>query len=154
MSGPAVPLEIIARGVIIRNRRILVARDVAACWHFLPGGHIETGEAVEAALIRELREELDSPATITGFVGVVEYGYSSGGRDRHEFNLVFEAELEAAAPTSQESHLEFTWLALDALPDTDLRPAALNEAVQEWVENRIPFWRPWNNTRGAEDQQI
>lgn len=148
------PLEIIARAVIIRDRRILVARDVAACWHFLPGGHIETGEVIEAALVRELREELGSPATITGFAGVGEYGYASGGCDRHELNLVFEVESDAAALTSQEDHLEFTWLTLDALPDTDLRPAALNEAVQEWVENRMPFWRPWNNTRGAEGQQV
>lgn len=135
------PLEIIARAVIIRAGRLLVARDVAAAWFFLPGGHVETGEAIEAALLRELREELGCAATVLGFVGAVEYGYVSGGRDRHELNLVFEVELDAAAPASQEAHLEFCWVPMGSLAETALRPEPLKTGVQQWTENRVPFWR-------------
>lgn len=137
----SVPLEIIARAVIIWGGRLLVARDVAASWYFLPGGHVETGESVEAALIRELGEELGSAATVVDFVGAVEYGYASGGRDRRELNLVFEVELDAAAPTSQEDHLEFCWIPMNDLPETVLRPEPLKTGVQQWAENRVPFWR-------------
>lgn len=146
-TAASVPTEIIARGVVIREGRILAARDRAQLWYFLPGGHVETGEIIEAALVRELREELGCTATVIGFVGVVEYGYPVGETYRQELNLVFEVTLEAAQPTSQEDHLEFTWLRLDALPSTDLRPESLRDALLTWVENRTPFWRPWHNTR-------
>jgi 8-oxo-dGTP diphosphatase len=135
------PLEIIARAVVIRAGLLLVARDLVATWFFLPGGHVETGEAVEAALLRELREELGCAATVVGFVGVVEYGYVNGGRDRRELNLVFEVELDAAAPAGQEDHLEFCWIPLDSLAQTALRPEPLKTGVQQWTENRVPFWR-------------
>lgn len=135
------PLEIIARAVVIRAGRLLVARDVAASWYFLPGGHVETGESVEAALIRELGEELGSAATVVDFVGAVEYGYASGGRDRRELNLVFEVELDTPAPAGQEDHLEFCWIPMDSLTETALRPEPLKTGVQQWAENRVPFWR-------------
>ena len=135
------PLEIIARAVIIRAGWLLVARDVAASWCFLPGGHVETGEAVEAALLRELREELGCAAMILGFVGAVEYGYVNAGRDRRELNLVFEVELAATAPDSQEDHLELSWVPMNGLAETALRPEPLRTGVQQWAENRVPFWR-------------
>lgn len=141
MSNPAAPLEIIARAVIIRAGRLLVVRDVAACWYFLPGGHVETGEAVEAGLLRELREELGSAATLLGFVGAVEYGYCSGGRDRHELNLLFEVELHSTAPASREDHLEFCWIPVTDLSRTALRPEPLKTGLRQWAENRTPFWR-------------
>lgn len=141
VSGSAAPLEIIARAVIIRAGRILLARDAAASWYFLPGGHVETGEAVAAGLLRELREELGSAATLIGFVGAVEYGYAGGGRDRHELNLLFEVQLDAAAPGSLEDHLEFRWIPVHDLSRTALRPEPLATGLQQWAENRTPFWR-------------
>lgn len=135
------PLEIIARAVILRAGRILVARDVTTHWYFLPGGHVESGEAVETALLRELSEELGSAATVVGFVGAVEFGYSSGGRDRHELNLLFEARLDAAAPGSREAHLEFCWIPVNELSGTELRPEPLKTGLRQWAENRTPFWR-------------
>ncbi|HEX2299736.1 MAG TPA: NUDIX domain-containing protein [Pseudonocardiaceae bacterium] len=135
------PLEIITRAVIIRAGQLLVARDLAASWYFLPGGHVESGEPVEAALLRELGEELGCGATVVGFVGAVEYGYVSGGCARRELNLVFEVDLDAAAPKSQEDHLEFCWVPMAGLAQTALRPEPLRTGVQQWAENRVPFWR-------------
>jgi len=43
---PTPATEIIARAVVIRDRRILAARQRAKRWYFLPGGHVEVGEAV------------------------------------------------------------------------------------------------------------
>ena len=139
---PTVATEIIARAVVIRDRRILAARQRAKRWYFLPGGHVEPGEAVEPALTRELREELALPATVTGFVGVVEHAYTEDGSHHHELNVIFEVDLGCAEPVSQEDHLEFSWLSLDAIEDTDLRPGPLKAALQAWTENPVPFWQP------------
>lgn len=35
---------------------------------------------------------------------------------------------------SREAHLEFTWLALAGLTDTDLRPGRLKDSLLQWTE--------------------
>ncbi|MGH3797572.1 MAG: NUDIX domain-containing protein [Pseudonocardiaceae bacterium] len=141
MTAPAT--EIIARAVIRRDGRLLLARERTKSWSFLPGGHVEPGERVETALVREIAEELGTEATITGFAGVVEYGYLDDTGAHHELNLVFEVTITGAAPVSQEEHLEFRWLPLDQLADTDVGPDALKNALLATGDDRTPFWRGW-----------
>lgn len=134
--------EIIARAVVLRDGQVLTARQRGKKWHFLPGGHVEGGEAVEPALARELQEELGLQAIVKDFIGIVEHAYQEDGARHHELNFVFEVDLGNATPTSQEDHLEFTWVPLGTLLDADLRPGPLKTALQEWLGDPVPFWRP------------
>lgn len=136
--------EIIARAVIRRDGQLLVVRERTTSWSFLPGGHIEPGEQVEAALLRELAEELGTEAEIAGFVGAVEHGYIEDGTTRHEINLVFEVAITDAEPVSQEDHLEFHWLPLAELAEADVRPGALKNALVSAGDDRTPFWHGWH----------
>lgn len=133
--------ELIARAVIRKDDRLLLARQRTKSWSFLPGGHVEPGEPVETALARELAEELGADAKITGFVGVVEHGYIEDGATHHEINLVFRADLGDADPVSQEDHLEFHWLPIGDLAAADVRPGGLKDALATAPES--PFWQPW-----------
>jgi 8-oxo-dGTP diphosphatase len=140
-------IEIIARAVVLRDGRILAAREHGDAGYHLPGGHVEFGEAVELALLRELREELGSDASVIRFMGVVEFRYTAsddpgGDADHHELNLVFEVDLAAAVASSQEAHLEFSWLPLKDLPGIQLRPEPLKAAVFRWLRDQSVFWRP------------
>ncbi len=136
--------EIIARAAIRRNGYVLLARQRTKSWSFLPGGHVESGERVEDALIRELVEELGTSATIDGFVGAVEHGYAEDGIIHHEINLVFDVTGIDAESVSQEEHLEFHWLPLHQLADADVRPGVLATALATAGEERIPFWHGWD----------
>lgn len=125
----AATTEVIARAVILRDGQLLVARQRGKSWSFLPGGHVEPGDRVEVALVRELGEELGTEAKIAGFVGAVEHGYIEDGTTHHEINLVFEADITDTEPASQEDHLEFHWLPLDQLAEADVLPGALKAAL-------------------------
>jgi 8-oxo-dGTP diphosphatase len=136
--------EIIARAVILRNGNMLLVKQRTKKWSFLPGGHVEPGERVETALIREIAEELGTEAKISGFVGVVEHGYIEDGTTHHELNIVFEVTITDPEPTSREDHLEFHWLPVTQLADTDVRPGALKNALLAAASDSAPFWHAWN----------
>lgn len=51
-------IETIARGVCVRDGRLLLCRAKGGKSTYLPGGHIEFGETGRDALVREVKEEL------------------------------------------------------------------------------------------------
>ena len=73
------PIRVVA-AVMEKDGKVLIARrrkgdKLAGKWEF-PGGKIEPGESPEAALRRELREELGIETVIGGFVCESSYQYS------------------------------------------------------------------------------
>ena len=134
----SVAIEILTRAIVRDDNRLLVARERGKSWEFLPGGHVEPGEPIEAALVRELAEELGTASRIVDFAGVVEHGYTDDDTAHHEINLIFNVELDGT-PQSQEEHLEFVWLPMHQLEATDLRPRALKGVIASGS-----VWHPWN----------
>jgi 8-oxo-dGTP diphosphatase len=71
-------IEVVA-AVIERDGRILIARrhgggHLGGLWEF-PGGKRQAGETPEAALVREIREELDAAVTVGELLDDVEWTY-------------------------------------------------------------------------------
>lgn len=68
MTEPALPiLTVVAVALVDADGRVLLAqrpagKAMAGLWEF-PGGKVNPGESPEAALIRELKEELDIDVT-------------------------------------------------------------------------------------------
>lgn len=79
-------------------------------WEF-PGGKPESGESLEAALVREIREELGVDVRV-----VRQFDRSQTG----DIDLVcFVAELTAEAPTSSTDHSEIRWVRESELSKLD-----------------------------------
>ncbi len=125
----AAQTETIARAVVRRGGRVLLARSLGASWWFLPGGHVEPDEDVVTALVRELFEELGTEARVGRRLAVVENSYRDDDAAHHELNHVFEVTLAAEEPVSRESHLEFRWLPRDELATADVRPEAVKQLL-------------------------
>lgn len=133
-------IELIARAVIIRDDRILLAKQKTESNTFLPGGHIEAGEYAEEALRRELQEELGSDSRVGRFVGVLEHKFTDKhGREYEEINLIFEVKLDSSKVEAKESHLEFKWVNPDEFGKENLLPSSLQTILPGWLKEKKPF---------------
>lgn len=126
-------IEVISRAFIQRDGAILVAHKKDANNTFLPGGHVEFGEASDSALSRELVEEMGINASVGEFVGLLEYKFYEGGKPVHEINIVFEVSIDEDKVRSKESGLEFKWIPIEAARSYVLLPEEMVDLVKNWL---------------------
>ena len=87
---------------------------MALQWEF-PGGKIEPGESPEAALARELNEELGIDATIGSRVTHIRHNYRHGGA----VDLQFFAVHEFRGEIENRIFKDVRWVKLEELPNFD-----------------------------------
>lgn len=132
---------LLVRAVIIRDGRLLVARSDGADFVFLPGGHVEPGECLEAALDRELQEEIGLVLVHREYVGFVEHAWRDKGVLVLELNHCFSASLPARAEVvSKERGLSFQWVALAELAQARLQPPALASLITRHAAGNKQVW--------------
>lgn len=121
--------EVIARGLLTRGPAVLVCRNLAKGYCYLPGGHVEPGELAAESLVREFAEETGLKVNVGPPALVAEVVFGKGG---HEINAVFHVEHRGPPPEtveSQEPDIGFEWLDAAAIVDADLRP----RAIKAWL---------------------
>ena len=70
-------VEVVA-AIIVRDGRVFATQRGYGAWKDwweFPGGKIEPGESPEAALVREIREELSAEIVVDRFLTTVEWDY-------------------------------------------------------------------------------
>ena len=114
-------IEVVA-AIIRKGDKIFATQrgygDFKDWWEF-PGGKMEEGETPEAALIREIKEELSTDMSVDKFLYTVDYDYPKFHLTMHCFmcSLVTEAlhlnEHEAAKWLDVEAIHSVNWLPAD-----------------------------------------
>lgn len=119
-------IETIARGVAVKDGKILLCKAKGGSSTYLPGGHIELGETGREALVREIKEETGLNSTTGRFLGVVENSFVQKGKKHSEINLVYELDVESpdGSVSAAEDWIEFEWRELADLDAANLLPEA------------------------------
>lgn len=130
--------EFIARGACVRDGKILLCRNIKHGNVYLPGGHVEFGEAADKALEREMIEETGLASRATRFLAAIQNRFEQRGTDIFELSLLFELELEPDAetdvsPRSMEGHIEFFWHPLSEVAESGLLPESIIPHLEGWL---------------------
>ncbi len=144
-------IEVLARGVCVRNGKLLLCHSKGDANTFLPGGHVEFEEMAAKALCREIKEETGLDAEAVGFLGAVEHTFKQKGERHCEINLVFEIKIPGLSsdrnPASCEDHIEFLWVPISRLSKSALEPAVLRRLLPVWLRGAGDPER-WASTYG------
>ena len=116
-------IEVVA-AVIIKDGEVFATQrgygEWQGWWEF-PGGKIESGECLQEALKREIREELDAEIEVKELLETVEWDYPNFHLTMHCFicNLLSESlhlnEHEAATWLTHETLRSVKWLPADEI---------------------------------------
>ena len=132
-------IEILARGVCVKEGRLLVCQTRGSSITYLPGGHVEFGEGAAEALVREIGEEMGRRCRVKRFMGCAEHVFRQKGRKHVEMNLVFEVTIAGIRPDrdppSREGHLAFFWIPMDNLKGGRLEPEPLQTSLPAWMRS-------------------
>jgi 8-oxo-dGTP diphosphatase len=142
-------IEVLVRGVCLKEGKLLVCQSKGAGNTYLPGGHVEWHERAEESLRREIKEELGLKARVGEFLGAVEHTFVQEGERHCEVNVVFEMDIPAVKPDADpdacEDWITFRWIPLRRLGAYSLEPWPLRKLIPQWVKKGVGF-RRWGST--------
>lgn len=123
----------VAAAIIVHDNKIFATQrgygEFKDGWEF-PGGKIEEGETPQEALVREIKEELDTEIEVKEFLETVEYDYP-------EFHLsmdCFFCTIKSGELVLKE-HEAAKWLTVETLDSVDWLPA--DEALVQGMKKHM-----------------
>lgn len=128
-SYPDRPIVAVGAVILDGDRVLLVKRGkepLKGEWS-LPGGAVEVGETLEAALVREVREETCLDVTVGPVVEVLDRIRRDAG-ERVEYHYViidYVCRVRGGIATSGSDAAEVRWAARDDLASFRLTPGAV-----------------------------
>lgn len=122
MSDDRASFHVGANCIVMRNGMVLLGlrKGSGEGYWGLPGGHLEWGERLADAALRELEEETGMRAEHAEFVGIVNDVRERSGETQHRIQIAFLIEDAKGEPENLEPEkcYEWQWFSLEDLPDT------------------------------------
>lgn len=119
---------------MVRNNHIYLCQSPDGSYHTI-GGAIEVGEPTEAAVQREVREEVGCQVIVDQLAFVVENQFELYGTHYHQMEfcyLVIPVTEPQAVMVEGGRTRTCEWVAIDDLPDLNLNPPFLKTALRDW----------------------
>jgi 8-oxo-dGTP diphosphatase len=122
--------QLVVGAVVQHDGRVLLLRrpddDFMGGIFELPSGKVEAGEALDVALVREVKEECGlDVAAIRDYLGSFDYASGSGKKSRQ---FSFAVDVAAPEPITLQEHDTYAWAALtEEPPVTDAVKDVLNK---------------------------
>lgn len=129
-------------GVLKYGDKFLFVKMNENKFYCMPGGHVELGENTDAAVLREMEEELGFKVRISRFLGETQnFFYGKDGNTWHELGYYYEVEAENEDDVIKEDyfreendkgfiqHLEFKWLTINEAEKVIFKPEFLLELL-------------------------
>jgi ADP-ribose pyrophosphatase YjhB (NUDIX family) len=125
--------------LVVHDEHVLLHRLQGDEFWAIPGGRVNAGEVAAHAVAREFHEELGIQVECGELLTSGENFFSYEGEPHHEVGLYFAVNLPQGSELLEKgkSHwgvegnkkLEFRWFRREELPQIDLRPLALRQAL-------------------------
>mgnify|MGYP004572496983 CR=1 FL=1 len=125
----------VVAAIIIKDKKIFATQrgygEFKDGWEF-PGGKVEKGETPENAIVREIKEELDTEIKVKEYFDTVEYDYP-------KFHLSMKCYICSVLSGKLElkEHEAARWLDSDSLLRVDWLPADLGlvEKLKQYLKD-------------------
>ena len=125
-------------GVLIRNGKLLVQREIGGVEYALPGGHVKIGETTEAALIREYQEEMNLVIECKHLLCTEECFWEWNGVRTHNISFYYLIEdgsglelpeREGFLQHRDNKEIEYGWLPIDQLQNITIYPEFIKHEI-------------------------
>jgi len=126
--------------IIIKDRKLLVAKSSDYPVYYTVGGTVEMNETAEEAVIREVLEETGYSLEVDRLLIVQERFFTVNSRKLHELAFFYQMKnrddmlIEDGSFTDQPPKETLHWIPIDDLPATNIVPPMLKTLSLESID--------------------
>ena len=126
--------------VVAREDRYLMVREIADGREVInqPAGHVEAGETLQQAALRETLEETGWHVELTGLLGLSHYTSPANGITYYRVSFAAQPRAKQPEASLDDGIIEAPWLTLEELERSAiLRSPLVLSDIRKYRQNRI-----------------